>query len=80
MKLREYLSAIEELVKNNPEALDMELYYSTDDEGNSYGSVYRTPTLSKFNVYGREVDLICEEDFEDNPEEYKGYVEAITIN
>lgn len=80
MKLSDYLSAIEELVNNNPKALDMELYYSTDDEGNSYSGVHYTPNISKFIVDGREVDLICEEDYEDSPEDYEGYVEAITIN
>jgi hypothetical protein len=45
MKLREYLKALNTLVKDNPEALDMVVVTSSDDEGNSFHLVNFEPCI-----------------------------------
>gem|GEM_PF-3801909 len=39
MKLKEYRSYLNNLAKKYPEADEMEIYTSSDDEGNAYVSV-----------------------------------------
>ena len=43
MKLSEYIKELENLVKGNPQALDMEVIYAKDDEGNGYQYVGALP-------------------------------------
>jgi hypothetical protein len=45
MKLKEYLNALNELLEKNPQAGDFLVIHSSDDEGNSFQSVYFKPTL-----------------------------------
>lgn len=47
MKLRTFLAELNTLVKSNPEALDYNVIYSSDDEGNSYHNVHCTGALVK---------------------------------
>lgn len=61
MKFSEYIKNIQEFAEKHPESLDMEVIYSSDDEGNSYNAVYYTPTLMM--VEDREP--ICSEEDED---------------
>ena len=49
MKLKEYLESINELVKNNPSLLELDVVYASDDEGNNYDFVAFTPSVGKFN-------------------------------
>lgn len=49
MTLREYLKYLNDLAKNMPHLLDVELIYASDEEGNSYHKVYKYPTIGEFN-------------------------------
>lgn len=44
MKLSDYLESLQQLVKDNPKALDYNLVYSSDDEGNYFRKVRYVPT------------------------------------
>ena len=45
MKLRTFLEELNKLAKSNPKALDYNVIYSSDDEGNSYHNIYHTGAL-----------------------------------
>jgi hypothetical protein len=45
MTLKEYLNALNELLKKNPQAGDFLVIHSSDDEGNSYQPVWFEPSL-----------------------------------
>lgn len=45
MKLKEYVQHLHELIALNPEALDYEVIYSADDEGNEFNKVNNIPSL-----------------------------------
>jgi pyruvate dehydrogenase complex dehydrogenase (E1) component len=62
MKLREYLKALNTLVKDNPEALDMVVVTSSDDEGNSFHLVNFEPCIGLFDERNREFEQL---DFSD---------------
>ena len=49
MTLREYLQHLSKLVKENPEAWEYEVVYSTDDEGNAFHSVEYNPSIGNFS-------------------------------
>lgn len=49
MKLRDYMAAMDKLIKDNPKALEFEVVSSSDDEGNSFRKVFYTPTLGFFD-------------------------------
>jgi hypothetical protein len=49
MKLKDYLDTLNEMVKTNPALLELEVVYSSDDEGNRYGVVLYSPTPGKFD-------------------------------
>lgn len=40
MTLREYIEALTKSVEDTPELLDMEVIYSSDDEGNAFNRVH----------------------------------------
>ncbi len=40
MKLRDYLNDLHKKVKADPEILNMEVFYSIDDEGNDFKPVF----------------------------------------
>jgi hypothetical protein len=61
MTLKEYIENLNEFVKENPEALDYIVVYSSDDEGNSYSQVYYTPSIGQYKDY----EFIHAENFED---------------
>ena len=61
MTLKEYVENLNEFVKENPEALDYIVVYSSDDEGNSYGRVHYTPSIGQYEDY----EFIHVESFED---------------
>jgi hypothetical protein len=48
MTLKEYIEGLQEFIKENPNALDLEVVTSKDDEGNGYNRVYYSPTLGQF--------------------------------
>lgn len=45
MKLKDYINNLNALVKLYPEALEMEVIYSSDDEGNNYQKISFAPSL-----------------------------------
>jgi hypothetical protein len=45
MKLKEYVQHLHELIALNPEALDYDVIYSADDEGNEYNKLNFKPSL-----------------------------------
>lgn len=59
MKLSEYLVKMGKLVKEHPEALDLPVVYSKDDEGNSFQEVNFDPTLGKWEVEREEIHAVC---------------------
>lgn len=56
MTLREYRETLNNFIKENPKALDMEVIYSQDDEGNAFYPVIYTPCLKRYNGYGEIAD------------------------
>lgn len=49
MKLKKYLDHLNELVKNNPAALDYDVVTSADDEGNYFVPVIFTPSIGEYS-------------------------------
>ena len=81
MKLREYLEALNELVKENPDALEMEVAYTKDDEGNGYQYVSATPEVNRFmGEGGYHIELVHPDDFEEDPEDYQEAFKCVLIN
>lgn len=78
MKFREYLENLQELTKENPEILDMEVIAAIDDEGNGYNEVYYTPTLGIF-IDGEFIPENDEKYLEENEYTKKDF-NAICIN
>jgi hypothetical protein len=69
MTLKEYIEGLQEFVKENPDALELEVITSIDDEGNGYNPVYYGPSkghydggdyspVSSFEEYGLDNDDI----------------------
>ncbi len=70
MTLKEYITDLQKICKKNP---DLEVIYSTDDEGNGYGRVFYSPTLGYFE----NGEFTSEENSEEN-DSYK--LNAVVIN
>lgn len=45
MKFKEYLEELNKLAEENPESLNMDVIYASDDEGNSYHTVIGSGSL-----------------------------------
>lgn len=59
MTLKEYIKGIEDFVKQYPEALDMPVIYASNDEGNSYHTIYNTPTIIQVHsLEGRDLEVV----------------------
>jgi hypothetical protein len=54
MKLRDYYQKLQLLIRISPEALDMDVVYSTDDEGNAYIHVSYTPCVGYYKESDQE--------------------------
>ena len=52
MTLKEYIRNLNNLVKENPGALDLEVIYSIDDEGNAFHKVHIEPTIGYLDEDG----------------------------
>mgnify|MGYP001768904570 CR=1 FL=1 len=63
MKLREYMMALNELVKKNPSFLDLDIIYSRDDEGNGYQEICFSPVPGRYEDGEFES---CDYDEDDN--------------
>jgi hypothetical protein len=49
MKLKQYLKQLNDLAKKHPEALEMDVVYSKDDEGNGFQHIYYAPNIGEFD-------------------------------
>lgn len=60
MTFREYLESINTFAEQFPEALDLDVVYASDDEGNSFQPVYEIPSLGWYvdrEFYPKEDDI-----------------------
>lgn len=73
MKLTKYIEKLQELLNEHG---DLELIYSSDDEGNEYNTVNYEPSLVNYIASDREV--IHEDDLEEWHE--SDYEKVICIN
>lgn len=49
MKLKEYLKYLNDIVKKYP---NLDVIYSSDDEGNSFSKVYYIPAVGYYDKHG----------------------------
>lgn len=73
MKLTKYIEKLQELLNEHG---DLELIYSSDDEGNEYNTVNCEPSLVNYIASDREV--IHEDDLEEWDE--SDYQKVICVN
>ena len=73
MKLTTYIKKLQELLTEHG---DLELIYSSDDEGNNYDKVHYEPSLVNYIASDREV--IHEDDLEEWEE--SDYEKVICVN
>ncbi len=71
MKLKEFIKNLHELVAQNQEALEFEVVYSRDDEGNGYQEVWCKPELAQFDAEDQE--FVAESHYKEEPEYYEEY-------
>lgn len=75
MKLKEYIKNLLAFADENPDALEMDVIYAKDDEGNGYQGIYYEPSLGYFDE-DRDFTPVDSEDFE----EYEEEANAVCIN
>ena len=77
MTLNEYVAELQTLISKNPKYGDMQLIYSTDDEGNNFNIVYchHSPGFFQDEFFIPEVHF---EDWEDELNDLQ--VNSICIN
>ncbi len=49
MTLKEYFEGLQEFIKENPDALDLEVVTSKDDEGNGFNRVHYGPSKGHYD-------------------------------
>ena len=78
MLLSEYIKELQKLVEESPEALDMEVVYAKDDEGNGFQTVSCTPCVGNYD--GEQWGEFQPEEYlaEDGEEGYE--LNAVCIN
>ena len=64
MKLAQYMANLNKFAKKNPQALEMNVVTSMDDEGNGYNNIHFTPTIGtmedgEFHTDKEEKDTVC---------------------
>ncbi len=74
MKLKDYIKELQKLAKDNPNAI---VVYSSDSEGNSFGTVDFTPTAG---LYNKLDETFYPEGNEGNVDEDEDNVKAICVN
>ena len=50
MNLKEYIEQLQEFAKENPRALEFDVWYAKDDEGNGYQEVCFSPSLKVYDI------------------------------
>ena len=56
MKLSEYITSLNKLLEENPEASDYLVITSIDDEGNGFSPVHYSPQIGGYDEDGKEFD------------------------
>lgn len=64
MTFKQYVTNLNNFLKQHPETAEYLAVYSSDDEGNAFYEVWCSPCTGQYN--GRNHDFLCEEDEEDN--------------
>lgn len=66
MKLKEFLDKLNTMVKEDPKILNLDVIYSSNDEGNSYEPVYFAPSKGNYSEDGEyntdtylKINAIC---------------------
>lgn len=54
MKLREHLKHLAKIAEENPNAMELQLVTSSDDEGNSFNPVHYIPSLGYYSLEDRK--------------------------
>ncbi len=49
MTLKEYFEQLQEFINENPDALELEIITSVDDEGNGFNQVYCGPSKGNYD-------------------------------
>lgn len=80
MKLEQFLEAIQEMVKEDPSILELNVITSKDAEGNGYDEVYYTPSIGVLDEDGEGFVPVESEDFENEYEYTKEDINSICIN
>lgn len=75
MTLRRYIDFLKDFAKENPDALEMTVVCSDDDEGNSYREVTYAPSMG---VFDGESDFVAIDEEEPDPD--AGEPNAVCIN
>ena len=87
MTLGDYLVMLKELCDKHPEALQMEVFTSRDDEGNDYNKVYCGPSIGMIADDCGDTFFLDEGEFKSDKEWYAEHMDitefkanAILIN
>lgn len=75
MILKEYMEGLEKFIKENPDALELDVITSKDDEGNGFNLVHYSPSKGIFNE-GEFISADQLEDWDREPEE----INAVCLN
>ena len=57
MKLSEYITSLNKLLEENPEASEYLVITSIDDEGNGFNPVHYEPQIGGYDEDGKEFDV-----------------------
>lgn len=75
MKLKQYVENLNELVRTNPEYLELEVISAKDEEGNGFDKVEFEPSLGNYN----DEEFTQVENFEDLDEDDR-IINSVCIN
>ena len=64
MKLKDYITGLQEFMVKNPETMDLEAVTSKDDEGNEFNPIHFGPSKGElidrdFTVSDDKVNAVC---------------------
>lgn len=77
MKLNDYIKHLQKLEEKHG---DLEVVYSSDDEGNSYHSVYNTGTIGQYKARDNNFTDDSQAEWFEKEYEEKFIVNAVCIN
>lgn len=77
MKLSKYFEKLKEILEEHG---DLDLIYSSDDEGNVHDKVRYLPTIVYAEQDGNHYSTLCEEDFEDDEYDKEDYEKVVCVN